>query len=111
MLLVPGSTLEALWRLNPVARAGFLSMGPWAVVLLLVVAGACALSALGLWRCAPWGCRLARALLAVNLIADVANAGVSGEPRTLIGVPVAGAMIAYLLSPKVRARFGAHARQ
>jgi uncharacterized membrane protein (DUF2068 family) len=72
---------------------------------MLVVATACALSAVGLWIRARWGQRLALVLLAVNLVGDTTNAFLRGDLRTLIGLPIAGALIAYLLSARVRSHF------
>jgi len=104
-LAFPGEGLDSLWRLNPHAHASFLAMGQWAIALMCAVAAACATSAVGLWIRASWGHRLALVLLAVNLVADTANAFVRGDLRTLIGIPIAGALIAYLLSRRVRRRF------
>jgi hypothetical protein len=42
--------------------------------------------------------RLAITILAVNLCADLLNAIVRHDLRTLIGLPVAAALIAYLLT-------------
>ena len=69
------------------------------------VATACALSAIGLWIRAPWGHRLALVLLVVNLAGDATNAVVRRDLRTLIGLPIAGALIFYLLSARVRNQF------
>jgi hypothetical protein len=67
------------------------------------IKGACAVSAVGLWRGAEWGRRTAMAVLLVNLTGDAAS-GLSGvEPRALIGVPIGAALVAYLASRKVRA--------
>ena len=104
-LLVPGSVLEPIWRLNPEAHRGFASMGFWAVALMLVVAGACTFAALGVWIRARWGHRLALAVLIVNLLGDATNALIRGDVRTLIGLPIAGALIAYLLSAGVQRQF------
>ena len=101
-LWAPGSVLEPMWRLNPQAHVAFQAMGPSAILLMVGVTGACALSAVGLWMRARWGQRLAVALLAVNLIGDATNALVRGDLRTLIGLPIAAALIAYLLSPGVQ---------
>lgn len=95
-LLTPGGPLEPLWRLNPAAREAFRPMGVGAVVLMATVCVACALSAVGLWRHRRWGIRLAIALLAVNVVGDAVNAIARGDPRTLIGVPIGVALIAYL---------------
>ena len=65
-LLFPSRRLEPVWQLNPQAHVAFLSVGPWAVALMFVVATACALSAVGLWIRARWGHRLALVLLVVN---------------------------------------------
>jgi uncharacterized membrane protein (DUF2068 family) len=104
-LLSPGGTLEPMWRLNPQAHVAFLGMGSWAIVLMLVISAACALSAVGLWIRARWGHRLALFLLAVNLVGDATNAIARGDPRTLIGFPIAGALVVYLLNPRVRSGF------
>jgi hypothetical protein len=57
---------------------------------------ACGLAALGLWRRARWGYRLALAILTVNLLGDVGNALFRGDPRTLVGLPIGAGLIAYL---------------
>ena len=67
-LLWPGGRLEPIWRLNPQAHAAFLGIGRWAVALMGAVAGACGLTAWGLWMRARWGHRLVVAVLAVNLM-------------------------------------------
>jgi hypothetical protein len=97
LLLFPGSAFDSVWRLNPQAQEGFRRMGPWAVVLMATVCAACALAARGLWILAPWGRRLALGILTVNLIGDLGNALLRGDLRTLIGLPIGGALIAYLL--------------
>jgi hypothetical protein len=97
-LLFPGGCLDPVWRLNPEARAGFPRLGTfWAVLLMIAVGTACLASAVGLYRRRLWGWRLAIALLAVNLIGDFANAVLRHDPRTLIGLPIGGALIVYLL--------------
>ena len=104
-LLLPGTAWEPMWRLNPQAQPAFRAMGRWAITLMVVVATACMLTAFGLWVRARWGHRLALVLLAINLVGDVSNAVARGDRRILIGLPVAGALIAYLLSAKVRGQF------
>lgn len=100
MLLFPGSILEPLWRLNPRAHEGFATLGAWAVVLMLVVATACASAALGLWRRARWGYISAIVILSINLLGDTMNAVITHDWRTLIGLPIGGAMIMYLVSKR-----------
>ena len=97
MLLSPGSLLEPLWRLNPRAREGFTAMEGWAVLSMLAVCGACVTSAIGLWRRMRWGLWTAVAILSVNLAGDTADAIITHDWRTLIGLPIGAAMIFYLL--------------
>lgn len=104
-LLFRGSILDGIWRLNPAALEALLGIGPWAIALMVAVSLACAASATGLWIGARWGQRMAVAVLVVNLIGDAANALFRGDLRTLIGIPIAALMIAYLLSDRVRPYF------
>jgi len=104
-LLSPGGALEGIWRLNPQAQPALLSMGAWAIALMLAVSLACATSAAGLWSGARWGQRTAVAVLAMNLVGDAANALFRGDLRTLVGLPLAVALIAYLMSARLRPYF------
>ena len=102
MLLFPGSPLDSLWKLNPDAHVAFQSLGKLSILLMLIVGAACALASLGLAKRARWGIPLALGILIVNLIGDSLNALLRHDWRTLIGLPIAGAMIAYLLSVRRR---------
>lgn len=94
-----------LWRLNPEARIALSSMGPLGVALMAVVAAACALSAIGLAKLAQWGRLLAIGVLTVNLIGDLSSALIRHDLRTLIGLPIGGAMLFYLFSKDIRSLF------
>lgn len=107
-LLFPGGFLEPMWRLNPDAQAAFRSLDRWSILLMLIVGAACASTAIGLAKRAGWGRRLAIAVLAVNLLGDTLNAIVRHDPRTLIGLPIGGALIFYLTSKRVRGLFDGH---
>jgi len=96
LLVFPGTKLDSLWNLNPDARVAFQSLGSWAVLLMLTVGTGCALAAIGLWYGKLWGIRLALAILFINMIGDLVNAVIRHDYRSLIGVPIAGAMIFYL---------------
>ena len=102
MLLFPGSALDSLWRLNPDAHAAFQKIGKLSILLMLIVGAACALASIGLAKRALWGIPLALGILIVNLIGDSLNALLRHDWRTLIGLPIGGAMIAYLLSVRRR---------
>ena len=101
-LAFPGSLLESIWRLKPEAHTQFQQMGSGAAIALMAVVGvACGSAAIGLARNAEWGRRLAIAVLAVNLIGDSLNAWLRHDPKTLIGLPIGGIMIVYLVKKKV----------
>lgn len=104
LLLFPSSTLAFLWRLNPDARLAFESLGYWSVVLMLMVGTACLFAAIGLWRARPWGTWLAVIILSINILGDLMNVFVRHDYRGLIGVPVAGAMILFLLAYAYRSK-------
>jgi len=98
LLAFPTSSLTALWSLNPRARDAFGAMGIWAIVLMLAVGSACAFASVGLWRHRHWGLVIAIAVLSCNLVGDLLNAIVFGDRRALIGVPIATALLAYLIA-------------
>ena len=104
-LLVPGTNLDIMWKVNPGARDGFVVIGPPAVMLLQIVAAACALSAVGLWKGARWGYLIALAVLCINWLGDLAHIVLGGDLRTAVGLPIAGGMILYLASGRVRRLF------
>jgi hypothetical protein len=104
-LLVPGGFLDPLWRVNPHGHEGLLRIGLWAVLLLFSASASCAAAAVGLWRRASWGHKLAMVLITINLLSDVANTILGTEPKAIIGVPIAFAILLYLMSRRVRNYF------
>jgi hypothetical protein len=96
-LAFPGGFLEPIWRLKPEARVEFQELGRWSIALMAVVGAACGLAAAGLARQAEWGRQLAIGILTVNLVGDTLNTFLLHDLRTLIGLPVGGVMIWYLL--------------
>ena len=100
MLMFPGTVLEPLWRLNPRAHEGFAAMGLWAVFLMLVVSGACATAVLGLRRCKRWGYWMALAILSIDIAGDATHAMIAHDWRVLIGLPIGGAMVVYLVTKR-----------
>lgn len=97
MLATPCGPLEPVWRLRPSAREELAPLGGWGVLLMATVSLACIGAALGLWTGRRVGYRLAVALLVTNLVGDLGNALARGDPRTLIGVPIAGVLLWYLV--------------
>jgi|SRR5687768_7526550 len=102
-LLRPKSFLEPIWRLNPRAYENLARLGLWAGLLLSTISMLCAAAAIGLWRGSRWGYWLAVGLILTNLLGNVINVALGTEPRAIVGVPTAAALLAYLIvSEKVR---------
>ena len=102
-LAFPGGSLDSIWRLKPEAQSQFQAIGRGAsIALMAAVAAACGFAAVGLLKNAEWGRRFAIGILVVNLIGDSLNAWLRHDVKTLIGQPIGGLMIVYLLSQKFR---------
>lgn len=97
LLAFPGNRFDSLWRANPPGHEGLLMMRGWAVLLMATVCAACIVAAVGLWRLRSWGLWTALTILTINLAGDTASALLAHDPRTLIGLPIAGLTIGYLL--------------
>jgi hypothetical protein len=101
-LAFPGSFLESIWRLKPEARNQFEEIGRGvSIVMMAAIGTACGVAAVGLAQAAKWGRWLAIGILTANLIGDSVNALLRHDPRTLIGLPIGGLMIWYLVKKKV----------
>lgn len=97
-LSFPGSLLDSIWQLKPEARVQFQELGRGtSIALMMLVSVACGFSAIGLARGAQWGRWLAITVLVINVIGDSLNALLRNDPKTLIGLPIGGLMILYLL--------------
>jgi uncharacterized membrane protein (DUF2068 family) len=104
-LLFPSSFLEPMWQLNTRAQFALAGIRFWGVLLLVFVSICCAIAAIGLWRRQRWGRGVAIGLIGINLLADIINFVLGIEPKAIIGVPIAGVILAYLLSRKVKLWF------
>jgi hypothetical protein len=97
-LAFPGGFLEPIWRLKPEAQVDFQKVGSASSIALMAVVGAaCGLAAVGLAKDAGWGRRLAIGVVAINLVGDSLNAVLRHDAKTLIGLPIGGLMILYLV--------------
>jgi hypothetical protein len=96
LLVLPGTKLDWLWDLNPEARVAFRSLGSGSILIMVALGTGCTLTAIGLWHGTLWGMRLALAILFVNIIGDLVNVLMRHDYRSLVGLPIAGAMIFYL---------------
>lgn len=101
-LLVSDTALDKVWSLNPDAHDALLEAGGWGIALLFMVAAGCALAAAGLWRRQRWGRRLAIGVMVVNMLGAFGNVFFRGDGRSLVGLPIAGMLTAYLMSDRAK---------
>jgi hypothetical protein len=100
-LAFPNTCLESIWRLKPTAQIQFQKLGTGgSIALMTCVGAACGAAAVGIARDTEWGRRLAIGILTVNLIGDALNALLAQDGTTLIGIPIAGLMIVFLVRIK-----------
>jgi hypothetical protein len=101
-LLEPGTALDSLWKLNPIARETLDEMTGWAIPLFFLVSAASAVAAAGLWIRRPWGRHVAVGILVLNMLGDFGNVFFRGDERALVGLPIAGILTAYLMSARAK---------
>ena len=104
-LALPGTALDDLWAVNPTGHAGLRSLGPVAIVGMAALSVTMVLTACGLLARQRWAWWVAVIGLVVNAAGDLGTAIVTSDPRTLIGVPVAGVIVWWLTRREVRSRF------
>ena len=75
-------------------------MGIWSVLLMTAVCLACVIAGAGLLHCRRWGYRTAIAILSLNLTGDTLTAIIAHDCRTLIGLPIGGTMLLYLVTKR-----------
>ena len=104
-LLAPGGPLDAIWVMKPREYQQLKAMGPWVCAGFVALSLAAAVGAVGLFRRRSWGWRFAVAAFAINGLSDAARIAFGAVLEGLIGVAVAGLVLAWLTRPRVRALF------
>jgi len=104
-LLVPGTTLDRAWALNPGAYQQLSSMGSIAGLLFLLLSLLLIFSAVGWFHRRRWGWILAVVIISFQVIGDLVNLLRGDSQRGAVGVIVAGALLFYLFTPSIRADF------
>jgi hypothetical protein len=106
MLLYPRTPLDGLWVLNPRGHRDLAPLGKRIGVPFLLLAVTLSVSAFGWFRKRPWGWRLAVAILAIQVFGDFVNLFLGHFLEGMSGAAIAGALLFYILRPRVRAVFG-----
>ena len=104
-LLWRGTALDRLWVLNPIAYEQLAPLGSVVGVFFLLLGAALTTAGIGWFRRRLWGWRLAVAIIAAQVLGDVVNCVRGDLLRGGLGVLIAGALLLFLLRPKVRATF------
>jgi hypothetical protein len=104
-LLLPGTPLDHAWTLNPAAYKQLFPLGSKVGILFLLLAVLLVVSGVGWFQHRLWGWRLAVAIVATQVIGDIVNLVRGDLLRGATGVIIAGTLLLYLLTPRVRAAF------
>ena len=105
-LTFPGSALDAMWRLNPVAHA---QMAPWGALMgvPMLLLSMVLLSAAICWhRRRHWGWVLAVIVITAQIAGDSFNLLRGHVVEGAVGVVIAGMLLWWLLRSSVRQVFG-----
>ncbi len=73
----------------------------------MLLAGVPSATAIGWFKCRLWGWRLAVAVITTQIFGDLINIFLGQVIKGAIGVSIAGALLFYLLRPKVEECFHA----
>lgn len=104
-LLWRGTALDRVWNLNPTAYKQLAPLGVIVGILFLLLSVALITAGIGWFRRSLWGWRLAVAIIGIQVLGDVINCVRGDWLRGGIGVIIAGALLLFLLQPKIRATF------
>ena len=104
-LLWPDTVLDRIWALNPIAYKQLAPLGGTVGILFLLLGAALATAGIGWFRRRLWGWRLAVGIIATQVLGDVVSLVRGDLLRGGTGVIIAGALLLFLLQPKIRATF------
>ena len=104
-LLRRGTPLDRLWSLNPTAYNQLAPLGGIVGILFLVLAATLITAGIGWFRRRLWGWRLAVVVIATQVLGDVVNCVRGDRLRGGTGVIIAGALLLFLLQPRIGASF------
>ena len=104
-LLFPGTILDPMWKLNLAASEQLHQLGPSVAIAFLALGAVMVVTAIGWMKRRFWAWALAVVIIASQVLGDLGNAIRGQYLQGAVGVLIAGALLLYLLQPKVRAAF------
>jgi len=104
-LLLPGTPLDRAWALNPTAYQQLAPLGGKVGILFLLLAAALVTSGVGWFRRRLWGWRLAVGIIGTQVLGDLINLVRGDWVRGGTGAAIAGALLLYLFSARVKEMF------
>src|SRR5579863_778317 len=100
-----GTDLDRLWTLNPTAYNQLAPLGRIVGILFSVLGAALTTAAIGWFRRRLWGWRLAVVIISTQVLGEVVNCVRGDWLRGGTGVIIAGALLLFLLRPRIRTAF------
>lgn len=104
-LLWRGTALDRLWTLNPTAYKQLAPLGRIVGILFLVLSAALITAGIGWFQRRLWGWRLVVVIISTQVLGDVVSCVRGDWLRGGTGVIIAGALLLFLLQPRIRAAF------
>jgi len=104
-LVWPGTALDHAWALNQRAHRELAPLGRMIGIPFLLLGATLLAAAVGWFRRALWGWRLAVALIAAQVIGNIVNLFLGHIAEGATGFIIATALLAYLILPRVRILF------
>jgi len=104
-LLWRGTPLDRVWALNPTAYKQLAPAGGTVGILFLLLGALLTAAGIGWFRRRRWGWRLAVAIITTQVLGDVVNCVRGDWLRGGAGIIIAGALLLFLLQPRIRATF------
>jgi len=104
-LVWPGTALDRMWLLNPPAYQRLAPLGKFAGIPFLTLSALLALAAIGWFHRRLWAWRLTVVIVAIQVLGGFVNLFLGHLPEAATGILIAGALLLYLLRPRVRSAF------
>jgi hypothetical protein len=104
-LVWQGTTLDRIWALNPTAYRKLAPLGGAVGSLFLLLSATMVVASVGWFKRRFWGWGLAVGIISTQVAGDAVNLVRGDFVRGGTGLAIAGAVLFYLLRPKVRTVF------